>query len=250
MSHFDGHPSQAGVENAHLVGVKTPFSLAELREGVVIEVFYKDEVYNRSRKYAEYEVRDVLNGEIYTKCRRLQSTGGSTDGGEDILQAATKSLEAGVPFNQLATPARYMDGDRVLVGFVGGSSASPVIVGVLPHTASDYGATRADGQRRFLTHRGTAITMGDDGKWSISRGDTSITLNPDETVVLTHKSGTVISILDNGDVAIVQAGNLLLGDAGLSAPGDGVVHGTGVDPFTGSTYAVLNNACATVLAKK
>ena len=47
----------------------------------------------------------------------------------------------------------------------------------------------------------------------------------------------------------VVADTVELGGAGLIAT-DGVVHGTGIDTFTGATYAALQNASAVVRAKK
>lgn len=47
-----------------------------------------------------------------------------------------------------------------------------------------------------------------------------------------------------------KVGNTVeIGDEGLGAL-DGVVHGSGIDPFTGLTYTALGNASAVVKAKK
>lgn len=74
---------------------------------------------------------------------------------------------------------------------------------------------------------------------------------PDEAVSDPSK----IWIVTSGDVAIkcstatVDAATVELGGASLSAL-TGVVQGEGIDPFTGATYAALNNASAVVRAKK
>lgn len=53
-----------------------------------------------------------------------------------------------------------------------------------------------------------------------------------------------------GDVVIeVDTGKIHLGASGLLVT-DGVVHGTGIDPFTGVTYSVLGNTSGVVRAKK
>jgi hypothetical protein len=61
--------------------------------------------------------------------------------------------------------------------------------------------------------------------------------------IVTEGAGKVV--IDPRDTGVVE-----LGGESLNALVDGVVHGTGVDPFTGSTYAVLGNTSANVLAKK
>lgn len=63
------------------------------------------------------------------------------------------------------------------------------------------------------------------------------------------------SALDDDDIVVVQAtrvrvlsGDIELGDSPSSV--DQVVVGSGIDPFTGSTYYVLGNTSSTVKAKK
>lgn len=77
--------------------------------------------------------------------------------------------------------------------------------------------------------------------------------NP-EDVLLHIRPGKNLRIVTEGEGKVVidarGDGVVELGDEGLVALTDGVVHGTGVDPFTGSTYAVLGNASTKVLAKK
>lgn len=50
-------------------------------------------------------------------------------------------------------------------------------------------------------------------------------------------------------IAVPAGANVNLGSEAL-APTDGVVHGTGIDPFTGSTYFTLGSSSLTVRARK
>lgn len=50
-------------------------------------------------------------------------------------------------------------------------------------------------------------------------------------------------------VVIIAEGAVEIGQSGLTIT-DGVVHGSGIDPFTGATYAALSNTSATLRAKK
>jgi hypothetical protein len=50
-------------------------------------------------------------------------------------------------------------------------------------------------------------------------------------------------------VVIIADGAVEVGEAGLVST-DGVVHGTGIDPFTGATYAALGSTSAKLRAKK
>ena len=65
-------------------------------------------------------------------------------------------------------------------------------------------------------------------------------------------AGGDVTVETGGGKATINTGGgqVLLGDAALTLPLDGVVHGSGIDSFTGVAYAVLGNASAVVLAKK
>lgn len=51
------------------------------------------------------------------------------------------------------------------------------------------------------------------------------------------------------DKLVVQATEVFIGDATLTALINGIVLAKGVDPFTGATYGALGNASTTVMAK-
>lgn len=69
------------------------------------------------------------------------------------------------------------------------------------------------------------------------------------SVTLYHYSGTKVLLLANGNIELQPGpgGNVIM--AGASAL-EGVVVGTGIDPFTGQAYATLGNASSKVFAKK
>lgn len=109
------------------------------------------------------------------------------------------------------------NGAEALVVHLGGTSDNPVVIVVddrryrLQGLAPGEVALYDDlGQKVHLTRDGIVVTA------------------PKVTVVADHVD---------------------LGAAGLIAT-DGVVHGTGIDPFTGATYAALQNTSGVVRAKK
>ncbi len=74
-------------------------------------------------------------------------------------------------------------------------------------------------------------------------------------VVLDGRSGSesvVIKDKQTGNVISMTKDTVFLGDASLKniAGADGVVLGSGIDSFTGSTYGVLGSSSKVVLAKK
>lgn len=63
--------------------------------------------------------------------------------------------------------------------------------------------------------------------------------------------GTKVHLKSSGDVDLVATGSVHLGaETGLTPPVNGVVVASGIDPFTGLTYAVLGNNSSLVMAKK
>lgn len=211
---YDGTHKQPGThDHDHgLTGDSPHFSLIGLREMVVVKSVYTDDANNRSRAFVEYEVRDLYSGEIYTNVRRCQIMGGMVDGDDDVLHPAAQ-LRDGASSSKISrfTRANDTDGDRVLVAFVEGSKQRPVIIGVLTHTYANYGATTADGERRFTTHKGTTIEIKSNGEY-----------------VITHKSGSTIHLDDSGNVIVVPSGtaHVLLGDEASTTPALNTVDGT------------------------
>lgn len=242
---------QAGLSGVLLSGEHASYSKVATVECVVIAVRYIDDVNNLSKTYVEYDVRDLRTSQIYKNCRRCDQVSGMEDGEDNILRAAQQQFGATTPvFDPKTAQLSQSDGDRVLVTCNYGAQHNAVIVAVLPHSRLTYGATRDKGFRRFQTHKGTSVETQKDGTYQIKRGDTTITLQANEEIEVSHKSGSIIRFLDNGDVEVIPANDLLLGGNGLTETIDGVVHGTGIDVFSGAKYWQLGSTSRTVLAKK
>jgi len=116
----------------------------------------------------------------------------------------------------------------------------------------------------LLCRLGGLGSGGDGGVWRIPPVGTEVVvvipsgdIDDDPCIVATLASGGTPGELDE-DTLVVKApkvtiiatgGAVEIGEAGLITT-DGLVHGTGIDPFTGATYAALNNTSSTVRAKK
>lgn len=193
---------QAGLQTALITGRYAPYSKTSPSEGVVIAVRYKDDERNISKQYTEYDVKDLRTGQVYPNCRRMHQTGGVDDGQDDTLRQANKILGTSSPtFDAKRAQLSQSDGDRVMLSFSYGAHTSPVIIGVIPHRATTYAATREQGERKLTAHKGTTIEIDKDGVYTVR-----------------HKSGSVIRMLDDGDVEIVPVGELRVGEATAAAP--------------------------------
>lgn len=71
-------------------------------------------------------------------------------------------------------------------------------------------------------------------------------------VTVYNNVGSKVVMLASGDIQVTPApgGRVICAGAATGPTGEGVVVGTGIDPFTGATYNVLGNASANVFAKK
>lgn len=204
---YDGSPMQAGTSRGDfgLTGQRSEYSITSLRVMVVVARYYVDQPQNRSKRYVEYTCRDLYTSKLYPRCRQLSAMSGLNDGDDNTLRSATTLLPSATgavgKFNQEQSPAADTDADQVLVGFIDGSSRRPVIVGVLRHSASKYGATAMQGERRLTQHKGTTIEIQKDGQY-----------------VITHKSGSVVQLLTSGDVQVKPAAgkDVFIGDTGAT----------------------------------
>lgn len=200
--YYDGTPGQLALETAFLKGRTPEFSVGGLRMGVVIDRKFKDDDGNASQSFTEYSVRDLMTGETYERIRGLQREAGMDSGDETVLHPASTNLPGvGGAFNR-ASRAVDTDGDLVLMGFVEGNRKQGIVLGVVPHGQTKYGATKEDGERRFSIHHGTSIERCADGSCQVKRGETTLTLSPDETIEVKHKSGAVMKFQDSGEVSV------------------------------------------------
>ena len=142
--------------------------------------------------------------------RKMQAVQVTTRAGEDPIPDAERWEAYGLT-------AHPQNGAEALVVQLGGTADNPVVIVVADRRYRLQGLAQGEvalyddlGQKVHLTRDGIVVTA------------------PTVTVVADH---------------------VHLGAAGLIAT-DGVVHGTGIDPFTGATYAALQNTSGVVRAKK
>jgi len=203
----DGHPIQAGLSRVDyaLTGQRAHFSIMDIREMLVVGRYYVDDPRNRSKRYVEYTCRDLYTSELYPYCRQLSQMSGLDDGDDNTLRPSTSLLPGATGVTGALvgeqTPASDVDGDQVMVGFVSGSRSRPVILGVFRHSASGYGASSAQGERRLTRHKGTTIEVNEKGEYTIR-----------------HKSGSTFAMLDSGDVQCRPAAGKAIfhGDVGAA----------------------------------
>lgn len=203
----DGQPIQAGLGRADysLTGQRAHFSIMDVREMVVVARYYVDDPRNRSKRFVEYTCRDPHTSELVPFCRQLAPMGGVDDGDDNPLRPSTSFLPGSASTTGSLvtehTPAKDVDGDQVLVGFISGSRSRPVIVGAFRHSGSQYGATSDQGERRLSRHKGLTIET---------------KANGEHTIV--HKSGSTLTMLDSGDVQVRPASGkkLFHGDVGAN----------------------------------
>lgn len=232
----DGHPLQAGTSRSDysLTGERAHFSIFDIREMVVIARYYVDDPNNRSKRYVEYTCRDIHTSETYPFCRQLSAMSGMTDGDDNVLKPATTFVPGALGANgglvTEQTPAKDVDGDQVLVGFISGSRSRPVIVSVFRHSASQYGAKTADGERRLTTHKGTTVEIKSDG-----------------TYVITHKSGAYIRLDPDGSIDVVPAGQGKVHE-GDPAAVDAAVRGTTYRSAEDARFAAMDTLAEALAA--
>lgn len=206
--HYDGTPRTGGVAATSMTGKYPSFSIVGMREMVVIDRMFVDDDNNRSRSYVEYVCRDMHTGETVHGVRQLSAYGGLDDGDDNVLRPAAAVRDGVfVPFFNKSTPAKDTDGDRVLVGFIEGSRQRAIILGVLTHRYSAYGATKADGERRRTTHKGTSVETKADGTYVITRlnslsEEVTVTITPDGDVEIAGPITRSYRLKYSGDDAI------------------------------------------------
>jgi hypothetical protein len=203
----DGTPVQSGAarRDYSLTGHHAHFSVMDVREMVVVTRYYVDDARNRSKRFVEYTCRDLHTSELYPNCRQLSQMSGVEDGDDNTLRPATSFLPGSTSVTGALvtehTPAKDVDGDQVLVGFISGSRSRPVIIGVFRHSGSQYGATAEQGERRLTQHKGTSIEISSKGEYTLK-----------------HKSGATVIIDDDGNVVQHPAPGkkLFHGDSGAT----------------------------------
>jgi hypothetical protein len=102
-----------------------------------------------------------------------------------------------------------------------------------------------------------AVEYGDErvALFLVDKGRRVGAVEPETGAVTLHglaEESAVVYIRASGDIEVLPktGAKVYLGASPLVALTDGVVVAQGVDPFTGTTYGILGNASAVVMAKK
>jgi len=209
----DNHPLAHGSTTGQLTGKYGGYSLASAIECVVDKAYYPDDKANTSKKYMEYSVVVIGTGTktIIPTVRQLVSGGGFANGDYLVLQETTGTVDSpnNPNFDRGTTDSSKWNGDRVLVDFGGGNQSVPIIVGVLPHPATKYGAKRSDGAQRKISWNKSTCLIDKDGNIEVDLVD-------DGTVTVKSKN-TTFTIDDKNKKTTIDIGN---GAAQLVVDGD------------------------------
>lgn len=194
-SQIPAHLSMTGVYDGE------SFSNTKLRIGEVIDIYYKDDERNVSKKFVEYDVlvQHRSNGTAVTKtynhCIAMDFFGGKTDTLKSRYRADSTALNKG---------KRAGDGSKVLLLCINGENHNAVIIGGISdsETAPD---DKDDGHSLHFRFNGMDITINKDGELLVEyQGATE--KNGDLREDVDEKStGTSIHIKKNGNVEIADA---------------------------------------------
>lgn len=142
-------------------------------------------------------------------------------------------------------------GDEVLVGIPDGDMRLPpavLLVMNADHSRLPLGNDQKplwQNDRILLHSKGTKIQIRtDDG--------TNLEVRPDGTIEASQPGGAIVRVSAAGVEVLPGNGKVSLGDkaGNLVDVQDGVVHGRGIDTFTGSPYFTLGSTSVVVKAKK
>lgn len=217
---YDGTPLQNGTAKPALLGSFGQFSIMGERVCTIIERYFVDDPKNKSKRFVEYDVRDIETGIVYSHVRRKEDACSESSSEEVVLHAATKSIKEGKTFSKRQL-SKETDGDLVLVGFIGGVASRGVITGSIATGEFTRGATKADGERRLIYHKGTLQEFLDDGSFTLTRDKTKITIFADGTVQIL-KDKAFISLEENQVIKIQSelAGSIEVSSEGVKVYGD------------------------------
>lgn len=144
--------------------------------GVVVAVYFPDDTGNKSKAFIEYDVdpTNVPIGRIFN-APRLDYAAGHEDFDINVLVPASKMITGG-NFESYSDRCNT-NGDRVVVGFLGGGNMSPVIIGALPHRLQINLLKNVRGDPlhakpglSYEVHRGTEIVRDIDGNVLVDFG--------------------------------------------------------------------------------
>jgi len=240
-----------------------------LLRGYVTKVYYLDDV--ETPISSTETVRTVLCDVTLTESGwhgllrsvpLLRQSGGVWDSETWKPRAATVNLSGGTLVETEGsnkTGQQDMDGDHVVVGFLGGDIYCPVVVGQLDHPRGFHGVSTADAVRykwaRWL--RGIRLAVTEDGGLEIDlssasagdvQSDGSESLTGDATLTVTTKTAGSVVISENGRVVVTQGS----GSVEVDGSGQMTVETAGqkltVNGSVGLVEAVLKSGLGSDLA--
>jgi hypothetical protein len=179
-----------------------------MKEGQVLKIHFTDDATNKSKKYVEYDVlaRDAKGGMVtYQNCRYIQDISGLNDFSEQVLEPNEVAIQGKLDTSNFSS---NMNGTMVVLAFLDGSFAKPVIIGGFSHK-KNTGATKADGIRKKSEFRGVEFFINKDGEFSITQKgvrkpdgkistpvDTSVKFTKDKKLVTTIFKDAIIQTFD------------------------------------------------------
>ncbi len=116
-----------------------------------------------------------------------------------------------------------------------------------------FTSTPHEGAEAIVVHVGgeaehPAAIVIDDRRYRIkSRAAGEVTLYDDQDQTITLYRDRIE--IETTQPVVIDSPDINLGESGLGAS-DGVVHGSGIDPFTGTAYYLLGNASTIVKAER
>lgn len=176
---LDGTVRQAGL---HLRPAPPRAPIVGLVEGVVLATYAADDPTGRRTGFLRCDVLTEGGGRLLS-VRVLNHGASVTNGARWWPQPCRANLESGEAVDLVGNPASApvnidaLDGERVLVAFVGGNPTAPVIVGAVdhprtrrPHNGAEPGplpdpsATQnlevgPEGNERWIGHQGTVARL-------------------------------------------------------------------------------------------
>lgn len=180
-------------------------------QGVVVAKYPIDHEENLLGLGTEYDV--LLASRHRVRCRYVGSRTGYVRGSDTQLNVTTATV-SGDDYNLDTTPLDDMNGDHVLVGYIGGDGTLPVITHRLPHPASSLPENT---EALPEEERGDFVTLG---------GVTIRLLNSGGVLVDAREGGAAQRIYlradDNTDV-VLESGKVVVRGPEVEAGSGGAV---------------------------
>lgn len=167
----------------------------KLVEGQIVKIHYIDEPTNRSKAYVEYDVlgRNASGGAVtYKNCKYVQDISGLNDQSSTVLEENEVAVKGKL---STSNAPENMNGTMVVLAFLDGSLAKPVIIGGFRNHSSE-GFTKANGVQKKSTFRGIEFHINKDGEYIITQSgpntpDGKRSTTEVNTQVKLDKEGTV-----------------------------------------------------------